>query len=93
MRGLALATMLTSPPRRFRVPGSTQREQALEGEPRVPGNAPQCRRSQTNALVIREGQLTAVSVPQHAHGVIFGPALLLKTLKLTSESGRSSATA
>ena len=50
------------------LPWSDQREQALEGEPRVPGNAPQRRRPQTNVLVVREGQLATVSVPQHAVG-------------------------
>ena len=53
---------------RKHAPWSDQREQALEGEPRVPGNAPQRRRPQTNVLVVREGQLTTVSVPQHAVG-------------------------
>src|SRR5438552_9286566 len=53
---------------RKHAPWSDQREQAPEGEPRVPGHAPQRRRPQTNVLVVRERQLTTVSVPQHAVG-------------------------
>src|SRR5438445_4906720 len=66
--GASIGRSGSHPPAPEHAPWSDQREQALEGEPCVPGNAPQRRRRQTNVLVIRDGQLTTVSVPQHAVG-------------------------